>query len=182
VVAWANEVLSRHPDHHVVVTTHAYLYSDDTRYDYDHLRESQRWNPRAYRTALGDEAPAGSYDGEMLWQGLIKRHASIFLVLSGHVLNDGSGRLTSQGDAGNLVHQLLSNYQMLDEGGLGYLRLLEISGDGTTLRVKTYSPSLGLFATAGDQDFSLRLSPPLLPVPAASAKPTRPAPAPAKKP
>lgn len=160
-VAWANDVLRRHPKHRAIVVTHAYLYSDDSRYDFAERGKDQAWNPRTYRTNSGDEAVQGAFDGEMLWQQLVKKHAGIFLVLSGHVLNDGTGQLTSQGDRGNTVHQILSNYQMLDEGGLGYLRLLELLPDGRGLHVKTYSPSLGLFATAADQDFSLTISPPL---------------------
>ena len=123
-------------------------------------RDSQDWNPLVYRTAEA-EPKEGAYDGEMLWNELIRKHQGIFLVLSGHVLNDGEGALTSVGDHGNLVHQMLSNYQMLDEGGLGYLRLLELRPDGRTLRVKTYSPSLDLFATDPAQDFRLEINPPL---------------------
>ncbi|HSC86141.1 MAG TPA: metallophosphoesterase [Polyangiaceae bacterium] len=160
IVAWANDVLARHPSHRVVVTTHAYLYSDGSRYDFAGKRDSQDWNPLVYRTAEA-EPKEGAYDGEMLWNELIRKHQGIFLVLSGHVLNDGEGALTSVGDHGNLVHQMLSNYQMLDEGGLGYLRLLELRPDGRTLRVKTYSPSLDLFATDPAQDFRLEINPPL---------------------
>jgi hypothetical protein len=35
VVAWANEVVAAHPDHRVMLNTHAYLYYDATRYDWD---------------------------------------------------------------------------------------------------------------------------------------------------
>ena len=160
-VKWANDILARHPKLRTIVVTHAFLYSDDTRYDYKTLHDKQAWNPLAYRTAAPHDILRSAHDGEMLWQELVKKHANVFLVLSGHVLNDGTGRLTSRGDQGNLVHQLLSNYQMLDEGGLGYLRLLEFLPDGRTLRVKTYSPSLGVFATALDQDFKLQIIPAL---------------------
>jgi 3',5'-cyclic AMP phosphodiesterase CpdA len=160
IIAWANDVLARHRAHRVVITTHAYLYSDGTRYDYATKQGDQAWNPLSYRTAEV-EPKEGAADGEMLWQELVRRHENVFLVLSGHVLNDGVGALSSRGDHGNVVHQLLSNYQMLDEGGLGYLRLLELRPDGRTLRVKTYSPSLDLFATDAAQDFRLEIVPPL---------------------
>lgn len=159
-VEWAHQVLTDHPDHRVVFITHAYLYYDGTRYDYATHGDAQKWNPLAYGTAQGPDAGT-PHDGEMLWNALIRKHPQIFLTLNGHVLGDGAGVLTSQGDAGNTVHQMLVNYQMLDEGGLGYLRLLELLPDGRTLRFKTYSPSLDLFATAADQDFSLTVEPPL---------------------
>jgi hypothetical protein len=160
-VEWADGVLTRYPEHRVVVATHAYLYDDSTRYDFVRRRREQHWSPFEYGTAVGAEAEDPSFDGEMLWNALVRRHAGVFLVVSGHVLGQGSGRLTSRGDAGNVVHQLLVNYQMLDEGGLGYLRLIEILPDGRTLHLKTYSPSLDLFSYASDQDFRLHVEPPL---------------------
>src|SRR5690606_27906144 len=98
-------------------------------------------------------SPEGAYDGEMLWQALLKEMPGLFLTINGHVLGDGAGLLTSAGHRGEKVHQMLTNFQMLDEGGLGYLRLIEIAPDGASLRMKTYSPSLNQFATAEDQHF-----------------------------
>lgn len=160
-VRWANRVLSQHEDHRVLVATHAYLYSDDTRYDWARRHDKQKWNPLSYATARGASAGDDNHDGELLWNDLIRRHANVFMVVSGHVLNDGTGHLTSRGDAGNTVDQVLVNYQMLNEGGLGYLRMLELLPDGKTLHMKTYSPSLGVFSQASDQDFSITVEPPL---------------------
>lgn len=169
-VAWANRVLARYPKDRVVVLTHAYLYHDDTRYDWWKAGSKQEWNPLWYRTAKRDSErettrenlhPDGAADGEMLWNTLVRKHPGIFLVLSGHVLEDGNALLTSRGDNGNVVQQVLVNYQMLREGGLGYLRLLELLPDGRTLRMKTYSPSLQLFATAKEQARDLGIEPAL---------------------
>lgn len=169
-VTWARAVLDRHPGDRALLATHAYLYFDDTRYDWDKYGLGQEWNPRAYGTAridpdaepgAGDWQPEGAYDGEMLWQGLVRSRPSFWLTVSGHVLGDGQGRLTSRGDHGNSVHQLLVNYQMLEAGGSGYLRLLEVSPDGAWLRAFTYSPSLNRRATAPDQEFELAIEPPL---------------------
>jgi hypothetical protein len=169
-VAWANEVLDRHPGDRVVVLTHAYLYDDGTRYDWQHKGKAQEWNPRAYPNGKGAPeksarpralAPDAGYDGEMLWQALVKKHAGVFLVLSGHVLGKGAGVLSSRGDHGNVVHQVMVNYQMLEDGGLGYLRLIELLSSGKALRMKSFSPTLGVFATGPDQTGELALEPPL---------------------
>ncbi len=160
-VRWAHDVLREHADERVIVTTHAYLYHDDTRYDFQAKGRSQKWNPREYPTTTASGDQDTNHDGEMLWNELLRKHENVFLVASGHVLGDGTGRLSSRGDAGNTVHQLLSNYQMLDEGGLGYLRLVELEPDGKTMHVKTFSPSLGVFSLAEDQNFSLPIEPPL---------------------
>jgi hypothetical protein len=176
-VAWANDVLSRFSSDRVIFVTHAYLYSDSTRYDWVGQGARQEWNPNAYGSSQ-DTSPQpddGSnaerprptaarrdvYDGERLWDSLISRHKGIFLTLNGHVLHQGTGRLTSTGEHGNDVHQVLVNYQMLHQGGEGYLRLLEISPDGKQLSFRTYSPSLQQWATAADQHFDLTVRPAL---------------------
>jgi Calcineurin-like phosphoesterase len=169
-VEWANRVLDRYAHDRVVVVTHAYLYFDSTRYDWEHKGKLQEWDPLSYGTGKGVPekqpraatlSPDDGYDGEMLWQDLVRRHAGIFLVLSGHVLANGTGVLSSRGDHGNLVHQVVVNYQMLEAGGLGYLRLIELLSSGKTLRMKSFSPTLKLFATGRDQTGDLALEPPL---------------------
>jgi hypothetical protein len=159
-VEWANQVLTKYPADRVVFVTHAYLYYDSTRYDWAAKGDAQEWNPHAYGDDRpADKQPADIFDGEKLWTSLVSQHANVFLTLNGHVLGDGTGLLTSRGVHGNVVHQVLVNYQMLDEGGLGYLRLLEFDKDGQTLRMRTYSPSLGVWATAPDQHFELTIAP-----------------------
>jgi len=152
VVAWANRVLEAYPDRTAIVVTHAYLFHDSTRYDRN--RTEQRWNPHAYPTA---DLPGGVHDGQELWDALIRRHGNVAMVLSGHVLGDGTGLLSSRGDEGNVVHQMLSNYQMWEHGGQGYLRLLEVLPDGKTVQVKTYSPWVDDHRTEWDQQFMIRI-------------------------
>ncbi len=130
VVDWANSVFAAHPDRWGILITHAYLYYDDTRYDWAAKGKSQMWSPHAYKVAK--EAGQGN-DGEELWRKLVSRHPKMLFVLNGHVLNDGLGRLESKGASGNTVHQLLVNFQMKPRLGEGYLRLLEFLPDGTTV-------------------------------------------------
>jgi len=160
-VEWANEVLSRYPNDRVVIVTHAYLYDDSTRYDWRTRGKSQLWSPFSYRMSNTEARRDPEQDGEMLWNSLVRRHPGVFLVLCGHVGGTGAGYLESRGDAGNAVHQVLANFQLLDEGGLGYLRLFEIDPDGRTLRMKTYSPSLDLYATGDTQNGSFKIEPAL---------------------
>ena len=152
-VEWATGVVEQHPEHRVILLTHAYMYYDDTRYDWSKYGDKQSWNPHAYGTA---RLPGGTNDGQQLWDKLVRRHEGFVLTLNGHVLNDGAAQLTSRGDHGNVVHQLLANYQMNHEGGDGYLRLVEILPDDRIV-VRSYSPSLHEFNTAADQQFELSL-------------------------
>jgi len=169
-VDFAESVLDRYPSDRVIFSTHAYLYHDDTRYDWERFGLSQEWNPRAYGTARRDPArdsgegnwnPDGAFDGEMLWRELLEPRSSVWLTLNGHVLVDGQGYLASRGRASNLVHQMLVNFQMLADGGSGFLRLLQVDPSGKTLRVFTYSPSLKQSASGPTEQFELTLDPPL---------------------
>lgn len=153
VVAWADKIATAHPDHAIILVTHAYMYNDDTRYDWATKGSKQSWNPHKYGVAkLAGETVN---DGEELWRKLVSKHPNFRFVFNGHVLKDGTGRLTSTGQHGNTVHQILANYQFKKEGGQGDMRLLEFLQDGKTVEVRTYSPVLDRYDTAEDQEFKL---------------------------
>lgn len=146
-VEWADGILRSFPDIPVIAVTHAYLYYDDTRYDRVH-RPEQDWSPYDYGVAS-----QGVNDGEDLFTKLISLHENIRLVVSGHVLNDGVGRLTSTRENGSFVHQILADYQQRRLGGEGYLRLLEVGRN--EIEVRTYSPYLNESLTDADNQFVL---------------------------
>ncbi|HEX2860209.1 MAG TPA: metallophosphoesterase [Lacunisphaera sp.] len=161
VLAWANEMVANRPEHAVIVVTHAYLYSDGTRYDLERYDTAQRWNPRTY--PLAGRAPGEVNDGEQVWRKFVSRHRRIRFVLSGHVLNDGAGYLVSGEEPGSRVHQVLANYQAAVEprrpyGGGGFLRLMQFLPDRRSVRVKTYSPWLDTWLTGAEQQFTISLS------------------------
>ena len=148
-VAWAGKILDQYPKRSAIICTHAYLFSDNTRFD--HKKKGQ---PKlSGRTK-------GLNDGEMLWKKLASKHKNVQFVVCGHVTrNKGVGRLTSSGDAGNTVHQILADFQSYPHGGDGYLRLMEFLPDGKTVQVKTYSTLLDKYITDDTQQFTLDLSP-----------------------
>ncbi|UOE53357.1 metallophosphoesterase [Cytobacillus oceanisediminis] len=145
VLDWANEVVSSHPNHRVIVVTHSYMFSDETRHNTGHA-----WNAHNYGVA--SEA-GGVNDGEEMWQKFVKLHPNISMVLNGHVLNDGQGRRVSVGDYGNKVYQMLSNYQMQANGGNGFIRLLEIDPEAGTIKATSYSPYLDEYKTDWQNEF-----------------------------
>jgi len=154
-VAWANKVCDEHPDHRIILVTHAFVYYDSTRYDWKKYGDKQTWNPHAYANC---KPPIGTAnDGEELWQKLIRQRPNFVMALNGHVLENGTGLVSTRGDHGNMVHQMLANYQNRQEGGQGFLRLIEFLPDDKTVRVRTYSPSTGKFKTDADQQFTLEL-------------------------
>jgi hypothetical protein len=153
VVTWADEVVRRHAMRTVIVT-HAYMYSDDTRYDWATRGTDQMWNPHSYGLA---SLPGGVNDAEEMFQAFVRQNDEVDLVVSGHVLNDGLGRLTSDQDGGGRVHQVLANYQFQPMGGAGFLRIMTVSADGTEIAVRTYSPYLDEHKTDPDNEFTLPL-------------------------
>lgn len=163
-VDWALEVASReqYRDHTKVLVTHAYLYPDDTRYDWAAKGAEQAATPHAYSGTSED-----TNDGEELWNELVRITPGFELVFCGHVGGDMVGYLASENDHGDTVHQLLFNAQFLPLGGEGWIRLLEFTPDGETVRVRTYSPYFAQdndpetapWRTAPDDDFSIQLSP-----------------------
>jgi len=149
VIAWADQILARYPERRAIVATHAYLFRDNTRFD--HTKGAQRANPYGYG---GDGA-----DGEDLWQKLIRRHANVQLVVCGHVRTGGVAYLASEGRHGNVVHQILNDYEAIGGNGRGYLRLLEFLPDGQGVQVKAYSPVLDNYLTDPPNQFRIQLQP-----------------------
>ena len=134
VLDWANQVVANYPNRNVIVLTHCYMYYDDTL-----VGPGDIGNPHEY--GLANE-PGGVNDGEEMWDKFVRLHPNISFVFSGHIPIDGRGRLVSIGDNGNKVYQILANYQMLTNGGNGYLRLVECDPSQHKVRIKTYSPYL----------------------------------------
>lgn len=154
VLRWAGEVVAAHPQRKAILITHAYMYSDETRYDWDARGKDQPWNPHAYGVAKATDGDVN--DGEQIWQKLVKNHPSFIMTLNGHVLNDGLATLVSQGDQGNDVTQMLVNFQMKPKGGDGWLRLLEVHPSSGQVRVYDYSPTLDLQNQSPQNRFDFR--------------------------
>ena len=131
---WANDVMRRHPNHRTIVNTHEYLTPDSIRSD-------------------KTKYPVKGNHGEAVWAKFVSRHKNIFLVVCGHYCREG--RLTSTGANGNQVHQLLSDYQDMHNGGDGYLRTMTFMPDQNRIDVKTYSPVLDAYLTGPTSQFSI---------------------------
>ena len=157
VIRWANEVVARHADLPAILITHAYMYSDETRYDWKKYGSKQNWNPHKYGLAKATDDDVA--DGQELWEGLVRRHGNFVMTFNGHVLNDGLARLTSRDQAGRDVHQSLVNFQMKPNGGDGWLRLVECRADGTTAAVHDYSPTRNQCNASPQNQFGWKLAP-----------------------
>ena len=128
-VNWANEVIAAHPDCNVIVTTHAYLFHDGTRFStYDYPSPD----------TTGAKA---AYNGDELWDALIRKHENIVMVLSGHDAVDRIVRNVAYGDHGNRIVEMLINPQETDTNykGTGMVAMLYFSDGGKTVDFEYYS-------------------------------------------
>ena len=129
VIAWASEIIKAHPNHNVVITTHAYLYRDGTTLDANDV--------------CPPSVSGGTNNGDDIWDKFISKHENIVLVLSGH--DPSANIVTTQtvGDNGNIVTQMLIDPQGLDAnadaGPTGMVTMLYFSEDGKTIQVRNYS-------------------------------------------
>ncbi len=147
---WAGRVLSNNFHRRAIILTHCYTYFDDTR-----VGPGDALNPHDY----GIEQ-LGANDGEDMWSELVRRHPNVFLVLSGHVHaygeGLGTGRLSTIGDYGNTVHQLLANYQSSYYNlGDGWLRILSFIPSENRISISTYSPLLDEWMSDDENNFDL---------------------------
>ncbi len=150
-IDWANSIIEKHPDHKIIINTHAYLFHDNT-----HLDGNDWALPQNYGIGklTGDDAVN---DGGQLWEKLVKKHTNILMVFTGHIAGSGVGTLVSQGDNGNNVYQMLANFQKhvigVEKGDSGYLRIIKVDKKAKTISVKTYSPWLDHYKTEDNQEF-----------------------------
>lgn len=133
VLDWANRTVAEHPDHRVIVLTHAYLKKN--------------------RTRITKRVKLKGNSGEQMWQKFVRKHRNIFMVLCGHI--SGEAVLTSAGDHGNSVHQVLSDYQHLNNGGESWLRYMVFQPEANKIRIYTYNPALERFMNGNSSRFDL---------------------------
>ena len=148
VLDWARAVLEANAGKPVVLVTHAFTYNDGTRID---------------QCDTSDMTAAGGNNGEVMWEKFV-RDSNAMMVLSGHITSGSPARRADVAGGGQLVHQMLSNYQTQPLGGGGYLRVLRFVPAEGRIEVKTYSPWLDAYLTDAANQFDLPMVPdPTLP-------------------
>jgi len=134
VLEWANDVIAKHPKHRSIIVTHYYLTNAGKR-----------------QSRIGYNVQGNS--GEEIWKKFVSKHKNIFMVLCGHTCPNA--RLTSRGEKGNEVHQLLADFQN-EKGGQGYLQTITFQPEKNQINVSTYSPVLKSYRKDPRNQFSLK--------------------------
>ncbi|MCX6718847.1 MAG: metallophosphoesterase [Candidatus Taylorbacteria bacterium] len=123
VLEWADGIVKAHPDFYTILTTHKYLLAA----------------PGSGREGTVDFSSDGN-SGEGIWNKLVKDDCSISMVWSGH--NHGENRISSLNSCGKNVNQIVQDYQTLENGGDGWLRIYIFTPTKHAIEVYTYSPYL----------------------------------------
>ncbi|WP_255681397.1 PKD domain-containing protein [Agromyces cavernae] len=137
VLAWAQRVLTAHPNRRAIVATHAYV------------NITGAFSAQVQRT----DVPGNS--GAAIWQELVQPNCNVFLVINGHFTDglDGEANRTDLNACGRPVHAALSDYQGRPNGGDGWLRYYTFTPATNEIRATTYSPTLDQFETDADSSF-----------------------------
>lgn len=141
-LAWAEDVIQTHPNHNVIISTHAYLNDDGTR-----LEDGDTYEPSQYPSAA---YPSNRNTGEEMWNELFSQYDNIVMVVCGHVSSDDIVVTQEEGVNGNVVTQMLVDPQGLDYRLItstsgdkttptGMICMLNFSADGKTVQVEQYS-------------------------------------------
>jgi len=141
---WADGILKANASKPVILVTHSYMYRDDTTVDQCDTSD----NTATTKT--------NGADGLTMWRQFVSQYPNIATVLSGHIL--GVGQRSDVGVNGNLVNQMLVDYQGWANGGNGYLRIMTFQPQLDRVLIETYSPYLGKFLTDATNQFVWNLS------------------------
>lgn len=132
VLAWADGVIARHPEHRLIVTTHMYLgpveKPTESRGYFDAPKGRMAWKKC--------HGAAGNTPREM-WDKCFSRHANLCMIFCGDQSRTQAWYQTATGRHGNTVHELMSDYRE------GYFRVYRFLPAEDRVDVFTYSPVLG---------------------------------------
>ncbi len=159
-ICWAEELINAHPNHKVIISTHAYLSS----YADTEERTSSKKYTSGYTAGSSPDGLATGASGYELYKELAARHNNIILVASGHV-SSNTFRL-NKGNAGNWFGEMLVDYQeenpakgecshSHDNGGSGggWMRILTFDPKNYKIEARTISSRPNSYFKGGVKKF-----------------------------
>lgn len=133
MLEWANQVLAQHADRLALVTTHMDLgpleKPSTSQGFYDDPKGRMRWTK-----IHGDRGNSA----QQMWDRCFRRHANLRMIFSGDQSRTTALHLQTQGEHGNTVHALLSDYT-----SSGPLRIYRFLPADNEVRVITYDTTQG---------------------------------------
>jgi len=145
VLAWADGLLTTYAAKKAIILTHAYIAVDGTL-----LEGADTGSPYNYDIATDCN------DGTEYW-AMLKTHDNLRYVICGHLTP--ASNFSADTDGGKAVHQIMANYQNEDNGGNGWIRVMEFYLDAGLVNNKTYSTTLKETSGAAKDNFYLEIEP-----------------------
>lgn len=128
VLAWADGLLKKHSNRRALITTHM----DLGPLEQPKSNEGYISDPKGRMRWVKIHGKLGNSPVQM-WEKLYRKHANLGFVFSGDQSRTTAMRISERGDAGNVVHSLLSDYT-----SSGPLRLYRFIPAENRVRVITY--------------------------------------------
>jgi formylglycine-generating enzyme required for sulfatase activity len=143
VFTWAQQVINANPGKPTILTLHDYICSNPPQ-------DTESDPQQDGRTIIGDA----------VWTNLVNPNQQVFAVLCGHDNwhTNEMVNFTSNDNAGLPVFEMLADYQSRDDGGGGYMRLLQFDEANNQIHVKTYSPYCHEYLTDSSNQFDLNVN------------------------
>ena len=113
-IDWADTVIANHPDHNVIIGTHAYLNGDGSI---------------ARNSDYGERSP------QYLFDNLVKKHPNIKLVFSGH-----TGRINDRTDTGVNGNKIVSTVACIHDQRTNPVQIMEIDVNTGTIVRRFFAP------------------------------------------
>lgn len=134
--AWANRILQENASRKAIIVSHSILF---------------------YNPVTGNNSQPAPFnaEGKAIYAAL-KGNANIFIMLCGHVGDNGEGYRTDTFN-GHTIQSFLSDYQSRPGGGHGLMRLYKFSVKNNTISVRTFSPYTKEEETDADSQFTVPL-------------------------
>jgi len=141
---WASGIIAQNPDKQIIIVTHAFLTPSGLRQGHCDGNSAEYFNL------------AGDNDADALWDKLIRKYPNVIMVLNGH--DTGYAYRQDLGDNGNLVNQIVTDYQDWADGGGGYLRIMTFKPALNRIDITSYSPYYNQYLTDSGSQFSINIA------------------------
>ncbi len=130
VMNWVDRMITEHPNARVIITTHCYEDADGTI-----INVGDKNNPT--KTMSYDSSNCG----EQMWDKVLRKHANVFMVFSGHLNSDYLARHQDVGVHGNKVTSVLVDVQgSMMTSCMNTLLVIKVNERTKTMRFCYYSP------------------------------------------
>ncbi len=152
-LVWAQDVLNRNRDKAAIITTHRYLQDAEDYTAGVPIVPSGRY-PSVWYGLEGTYSEGGIQSNEF-FDNFVRMQKNVFMVQCGHFHEEY--RQTSSALNGNVIHEVLADYQDDPNGGDGWLRLMEFDVQQNRINVESYSTTRDEFRSADESRFQLNV-------------------------